>query len=336
MTNKSIKNDHAAKILFKDPQTAADLINGYFFSGKPVIKSADITEADPVLQLDGSYRENRKIKELLADKLFRICQVSLKEGRCLFGFAGIQNQTHVDYSMPIRDLQVITAVLTDELRRLKKQNEEIRKGSTIFSPIKKKEKLPGVVVLTLFFSTERWDGFRNLSELVNGGKEFYQYMANVRCNLIVPSEMSEEKCLEYGNTLGPIFLSLKSAHSANELKAVMRRYEDLFDSVSEETFDVINSVLNLGITYNKNMKGGTINMCNAIQEIREEGRLEGRLEGRQEGMATAKHQYESEQEKTVLRFFDFGDGLEKISIVLNIPEEKIRQILLSNGRHLQA
>lgn len=72
-------------------------------------------------------------------------------------------------------------------------------------------------------------------------------------------------------------------------------------------------------------------MCNAIQEIREEGRREGR----REAMAEVKQQYESEQEKRVLRFFDFGDGIEKISIVLNIPEEKIRQILLSNGKHLQ-
>ncbi len=151
MAKKTMRNDHAAKILFKDYQVTADLLNGYFHEGKKVIHAGDISEADPVLQLPQSGKKPEAVTELLADKMFRICQVKSPSGPLLFGFAGIQNQTYVDYSMPVRDLQAAAAVISDSMRAVKKKNRKNRKHETFLSPFRKSDRVPGVVMLTVFF-----------------------------------------------------------------------------------------------------------------------------------------------------------------------------------------
>ena len=72
----------------------------------------------------------------------------------------------------------------------------------------------------------------------------------------------------------------------------------------------------------RNSDGGeTVDMCIAIQEIREEGRQEGREEGRQEGI------FDGEMKKareTACRLRDMGIPAEKIARAVEVDVDTVR------------
>ena len=346
-----IKPDHSAKILFRNPQTAADLLNGYFFRGRPVIQAENVQDADPVLHLPNTGNRNSEVDEILVDKLFRICQVKTPDGMVLFGFAGIQNQTSVDYLMPLRDLTAVTAVMNESVREIIRIREEKEHKQGL--KFRKNEKVPGVVIVTIFFSPKRWTGPKDLSEITEGAEGFGKYMAKIRCNLIVPAELSNEECLRYGKDLAPIFLTLKNAGSTEEFEKVLKQYENLFTLVPKEAANVISSILKLDLNYNKEKaeEEGGVNMAESLLQWGEEKKRKGILLGEELGLKKGLQQGEeiglkkglqqgeeravrrmnaerkARQKERVCRMAASGLGTDQISLIEKISVDKVNEIL---------
>lgn len=76
----------------------------------------------------------------------------------------------------------------------------------------------------------------------------------------------------------------------------MANADERFKSVERQAVDVINAVTSSKVKYSKGEE--KIDMCAAIQEIREEGRLEGRLEGEIIGIICADMRHKIPQDDT--------------------------------------
>lgn len=90
-----MNNDKASKILFDDPEIVCGLLNGFLFDGNRLIKPENLSVQDPVVHFQPYFlkKVNRRVKELLADKVYFVQSEELD----LTFYLVIQNQTYIDY-----------------------------------------------------------------------------------------------------------------------------------------------------------------------------------------------------------------------------------------------
>ena len=107
-----------------DAERFADLYNGIFFAGKPIIDAKELTEAEEsyydvkLQEVSGDCREIKKSRRSRDLKKY------LKSGSTLRILA-IENQNQVDYSMPFRCMEYDTLEYRKQLEELKKKNANV-------------------------------------------------------------------------------------------------------------------------------------------------------------------------------------------------------------------
>ena len=138
-----------------------------------------------------------------------------------------------------------------------------------------------VVTLTVYFGSDVWDGALCLKEMyADCDEEILKYAADYRVNLIAPILLSDEEIDEFSTSFREIMKYIKYSSDGRKLRNAVNS-DERFKSVERQAVDVINAVTNSNVRYSKGEEN--VDMCIAIQEIREEGRLEGEREGRLEG-----------------------------------------------------
>lgn len=81
----------------------------------------------------------------------------------------LENQTFVDYSMPIRCMQYDVADYRKQIDGLRRKNEREKKwksASERFCGLRKDDRLVPVYTLCLYHGVEKWDGPRSLRKLL--------------------------------------------------------------------------------------------------------------------------------------------------------------------------
>ena len=113
-------------------------------------------------------------------------------------------------------------------------------------------------------------------------KEVLRYIPDYKINLIVPAEMTDEEIDQFQTNFREVMLFVKYSKDKAHLKKLIS--EDIhFRNIDSKTARVISSITGseLKVEYAEE----EINMCQAIDEMIEDGREEGREEGRKEGRA---------------------------------------------------
>ena len=90
----SNKKDKTLKKLEEYPDVAADIINGTLYDGEPVIKEEDL-ELQPTSVLI------RDADEELRERLRDLYVLYTRDG-CRYVYIGIENQSEVDNTLPLR------------------------------------------------------------------------------------------------------------------------------------------------------------------------------------------------------------------------------------------
>lgn len=138
------KTDELMKKLFKHKEIFADLFNATLFNGKQIIKAEKLTElntenihVDESISSDVNPSILKRYRDLCMRQDDSVLQIML----------GCENQSEIDYSMPIRTM------LYDALKYTEQQNNlELRKrkdGTYYHSKLRKDDKV--LPVLTLIF-----------------------------------------------------------------------------------------------------------------------------------------------------------------------------------------
>ena len=86
---------------------------------------------------------------------------------------------------------------------------------------------------------------------------------------IAPGEMDEEEFKRFHTELGKLLFYIKYSDNKEYLKQKVEQNPE-YRSVDEETVDFVNLVTNSKLTYKKR-KDGKVDMCQAIEGIRNEG-----------------------------------------------------------------
>ena len=182
----------------------------------------------------------------------------------------------------------------------------------------KTDRLIPVVTLVIYFGSDDWDAPLSLREMYsNTSSAILAHTPDYHVNLIAPGKMSDEDIDEFHSNLREVMLYIKYSKDKKKLDKIIEE-DSNFQSVERQAADVINIVTGSKLKYPEGK--GDVNMCLAIQQMREESELAGQIKGAVETykdlevsladtikrIAERFHLSESESSETVKQYWPAG------------------------------
>ncbi|MDD3403508.1 MAG: Rpn family recombination-promoting nuclease/putative transposase [Hespellia sp.] len=255
-----------------DSARYADVVNHGLFGGNGLIDPRYLSELDSV-EKDPDSQRVRDLKKRYKDE-------------AIFLVIGVENQEKIHYAMPLRGLIYDTLSYQEQYREIQKQHEEAKdlQGDEWVSRFAKTDKLVPVITLVVYYGTKTWDASVDLHGMIEIAEELKAYqpmMLNYQMNLLEVSKIQDLDT--YGDDLKMVFGFVKYQKDKEALTNFVEENEALFSSVSLETCRTIQVVTNAKELTKYIGKGkdekGEIDVCEALQGMREDAKLEGRAEG---------------------------------------------------------
>lgn len=280
-----VKKDIALTMYFQDEERYADLINGFIFDGEPVVEARDISEKDAA-----AAGIIRRLKTRLPFRKYRdlIRRVALDTD---FVLIGLENQDAVHYAMPVRVMMMDAAGYDEQLRKIQKMHRRKQdlKGAEYLSGFGKGDRIRPVITIVLYYGREPWDGARDLYSLMGCSHlpdKLRHMLNNYRIHVLEIRDF--QHLSRFRTDLYQVFGFLQRAGDKQAEKEFTLQNQDMFSKLEEDAYDVI-----AALSGSKELEdakdryreeGGTVNMCEAIKGMIEDGRLEGLKDGLQNGL----------------------------------------------------
>lgn len=268
-----IKTDTVLKNFWRDNARFADLFNAVLFNGDNVIKPEALEEADTdlsaILKI-GSHTETlQKILDVVKKSAYGVDLVIL----------GLENQQHIHFGMPLR-LMVGDALgyLKEYEEIAKKNKEEGHWDSTeeFLSGFRREDRLHPMVTICVYYGEKVWDGPFSLTDMLSIPEKLKTIVNDYKMNLI---QVRESEQLRFQNPDVQTVFDV----SRNIFKKNYGRIEDIYreQEIDSELGLVIGTITESKelINHALERKGGRMNMCTALEELKNEGIQEGKIEG---------------------------------------------------------
>ncbi len=261
--------DSYTKEYMKDSRIFADVYN--FLLGKKIIDPAklspvDVEELYISTKLPGdTERDVQKFRDVM-----KKYGAAMTDGKISYVLLGIENQTMVDYAMPVR-------ILIYDAMRYYKQLQEIAsihktaKDSTMseefISGFHRTDKLQPVITAVVYYGSKPWDAAVDLFGLFEDSyKEFKSMMNNYQIKVFEAATMSEADLQTLETSLRYVMTFIKGSDDMEKLNEIVENDEG-FQRMDTLSVCVINAVTDAKIQIDETE--GTVNMCKAIREMRE-------------------------------------------------------------------
>ena len=202
--------DSALKDFFKNNETFAALFNGFFFDNETIIKAAEL-EPD-----DTAYAESIKIHN--GKQKYKVEKVNKYRDnirRTKLGYLvilGIEDQSKVHYSMPIRKILYDALEYSSELSTI--GNNQDKTEWTVderLSGIKKDTKITPIVTVVFYTGEDPWDGPNSLHAMMNMDDKISPFVPDYPLYVI---DIGHDEDLSFNNkALDELRLVLHSIYS---------------------------------------------------------------------------------------------------------------------------
>lgn len=260
--------DVALKEFFRDNEIFAALFNGYFFNNDMVIKPDELKPANT------AYSETLRVNSITnntnhfslskinryRDNL-RICSNSL------FVILGIEDQSIIHYSMPLRnnlyDLLGYCSELTNYSSINDKNNWTLDER---LSNVKKDTKVTPIITVVFYTGEKPWDGPRSLHDMMNINDKIKNLVPNYPLYIV---DIGHDKDLSFNNKSLNDLCHLLSSIYSNEA--------DNDDTIIDNSIIALSGILaNDSTLYHTAIgsKGGSKSMCKVLEERDEKIRKE--------------------------------------------------------------
>lgn len=322
--------DAVSRSFWSDPARFADLFNAILFEGEEVINPDDLVELDP--------RESLLIRNQgQTVALNRVRDVVMKtNGKMDFVILGIENQTHIDYQMPLRTRMMDDLNYQKQVKRIKEEhqrNKELKESEEFLSGMKGEDRLMPVFNAVIYYGEKPWTGPRKLSDMMEMRETWKKHFQDYEINLIEVVKGIKGKVK---NEEVKMFLELIQDLNQKEKEELLQKYEK-----KKAKREVIEAVAE--ITKTKKLKEwlkeekGEIIMCRNMDRLFEEERKQGYIEGQVNGFNEGKNQGFSEGQR---KGFNEGAVAEKLETIkylkkINMPIEQIAEVVRLSEKEIQ-
>ena len=290
------KADVNVNIWLSEKKRFANLFNGVIYGGRQVILPEDLEEVNSVSSVSVKNRAG-KTKNM---KRYRDIIMKWRNQATLVLLAN-ESQDKVHYAMPHKVMLYDGMDYETQIRNnwknfndRRKQNkkagqplEHLTAGEYL-SRFRKKDRLIPIISLVFYYGSEPWDGPVDLYDMfqLEGTKEEKEilgnYLPNYKINLVDAERLEDVE--KFSDDLQVILTMLKYRKDKDGLRNYVNENKKFFQKVDHETSQAMKAFLNM-----KQIPGETeneeeiINMCEAIQEMYDDGVRDGMKRGIQQG-----------------------------------------------------
>ena len=268
--------DTITKQYMKNQHIFADAFNFFIYNGEQQIL------AEQLHSLDNSYAET-----LPDDSSIQRVRDGLKymtamaDQQTAYAVLGIENQTEIHYAMPVRNMLYDALEYTSQVRQTasahkENKNFKVSRGEYL-SGFYKTDKLTPVLTLVIYFGSSPWDGPLSLHDMMDlHDDSLRNLIVDYPLYLIAPAQMDDADFSKFRTSLGPVLKFIKYSKEKNKIKQLLT--EDAYKHLDCMAAKVLRSCTHIKLELDE--KKEEINMCQAIDELIEDGRMEGQAEGR--------------------------------------------------------
>lgn len=257
----------------------ADQVNGALFDGRQVVNPDELEPADTQIVYLGQEAGTRKNYKAIVDK------TRIWKGRLIHIFA-IENQTHVDYHMVLRNMLSESLNYQKQWKQKKtehERNHDLRAGTDeFFSGMLEDEKFMPVITLVVYYGTEHpWNGARCLHDLLDLDDETRKFVTNYKLNLY---DCHEHDTFDaYHTGLRQLFEVMRYGKDKEKLQQLMLENKEAYSRIDSDTKELLEVVakVKIGEEYEiMECEEKKYDMCKAFMDMKLEGVLEGKIEGK--------------------------------------------------------
>jgi len=286
------QSDICLKRYLSDEARFADLINGVIGEGEELLTASDLTDLDSQVgyrdfsqqqdhYVTGDKRPSFTYRDLLKKAAFGINFVVI----------GIEHQEHTNYLMPlrcmgydVREYERQASVEKAKMRHWKKiKSKETLTREEFLSGVSKDVKLHPCITIVLYFG-DWWDAAESIHELLDFTdipdklrslvNNYHMYLVNVR---------QMEHADRFHTDLKHVLQCIRFSEDKEKFHQYVMS-EPTMSELSEDAYDVIARYTKYlkreEIPMERSEKRGKVNMCKALEDLKEDGRAEGKIEGK--------------------------------------------------------
>ena len=286
--------DAITKAYIRKNEVFADAFNYFMYDGAQVIQPECLKELDPTeiaILLNEKDTKDKKAVQVEAHQKYRDILKSaaiMEDGHTAYILLGIENQTDVNYAMPVRNMLYDALQYTkqvseiSDVHRRKKENSNHKSVShaEFISGFYKNDRLIPVITLVIYFNANEWDGPRSLLDMMEISDPIVRrYAQDYQIHLINPNQIADEELEKFQSSLREVMGCIKYSRSKEKLAAFINNNPRMnMEAAAARVIEAINHVP-------IRIQEGDVkfNMCEAIEEMIKDGREAGREVGRQEG-----------------------------------------------------
>ena len=274
--NSMADKDNASKVFLGDRKVFADAFNGLLFNGEKIVEPDKLSELDPneILNQDdfvGLDKNMERHRDLLK-------QLTLMDaGGKTFAILGIEAQSYLDYSMPVRLMLYDALRLAQEIRNLKQK--KVSGGLP-------DDRIAPVFTLVAYLSPKPWTAARSIRELLMPmPRELDALVQDYRINLLCPNEMSDDGIRKFRTGLAPLLYMLKHDNDEEQLLRGIAT-EPMFRQLDRPTLSAIRQLTkyDFNIEDDKEIQDMSTGTLTLSQYVYNKGKAEGIAEGKAEGV----------------------------------------------------
>ena len=290
------KADVNVNIWLSEKNRFANLFNGVIYGGENVILPEDLEEVNPV----SSVNVKNRVGKTKSMKKYRDIIMRWKNQATLVLLAN-EAQDKIHYAMPHKvmlydGMDYETQIrnnwecFTEGQRQAKKTGQTLEHltAGEYLSRFRRTDRLTPIISLVFYYGSEPWDGpvdLYDMFRLEGTEKEkaiLEKYLPNYRINLVDAERLEETE--RFSEDLQVILTMLKYRKDKDGLRNYVNENKKFFQKVDHETSQAMKAFLNM-----KQIPGETeneeeiINMCEAIQEMYDDGVRDGMKRGIQQG-----------------------------------------------------
>lgn len=258
----------------RDSRHFCDFVNGALAQGRPLLKRGQLVTVPTELVLVKDMEEDDENAVVKTIQRFR--DITGKAGtdkNAGYIIVAIQNQTTVDYGMPLRVM--LEDALEYDVQRRTKKNQKLHKD----------EKLCLVITLVFYYGTTPWRAPSDLAEMISVPREFRELREYIQSYpiVVVTPENVDTACFRGG--WREILEILRRQNDEKEMERYLEDNRTIYEKLPEDTNRVIFALTD-HLDYYRELKkkGEKITMCKAFTDHYKSGVEEGKKQGMKRGI----------------------------------------------------
>ena len=317
--------DSLTKRFMERPDVFADAFNLLIYDGEKVIKPSelkalDTTEIAVPYGADSEAAPEQKYRDVFKSR------VAMMDGRAAYLLLGVENQSEIHYAMPVRnmvyDALQYSAQVAAKAKSHRKDKTAASEGQKItsgeyLSGFYRSDRLIPVITLVIYFGANEWDGPVTIHEMLEESDEnILRLTPDYRINLVSPASLTEQQAQKLSSDLKEVMLFVKYSKDRSRLLELLET-DNHFKSIDVDTAHVIKVLTGTNIKINKSE--GEVDMCQAIEDLRNEALEKGIEKGMEKGMEKGIRGIVS-----ILRSMNCGNDeiCEKIMLTYDLSREE--------------